>query len=41
MYLVLSKKSRVSNRSKSNRYRAKAKAKDNTRRGRVYQAGKK
>jgi hypothetical protein len=41
MYLVLSKKSRASNRSKSNRYRAKIKAKDTNRRGRVYQAGKK
>jgi hypothetical protein len=41
MYLVLSKDSRKSNRTKSKRYRAKLKAKDKTRRGRVYQTWKK
>ncbi len=41
MFLNLSKKSRKTNRSKSNRFRAKLKAKDKNRRGRVYQAGKK
>ena len=41
MYLVLNKKPRKTNRTKSARYRAKAKAKDKNRRGRVYQAGKK
>jgi hypothetical protein len=40
MYIVLSKKPRKTNRSKSNRYRAKLKAKDRARRNRVYQAGK-
>jgi hypothetical protein len=40
MYIVLSKKPRKVNRSKSNRYRAKLKAKDKARRGRVYQQGK-
>jgi hypothetical protein len=37
MYLVLSKKPRKVNRKKSNRYRAKLKAKDKARRKRVYQ----
>jgi hypothetical protein len=37
MYLVLSKKPRKVNRKKSNRYRAKLKAKDKARRNRVYQ----
>lgn len=41
MYIVLSKKSRKTTRAKSNRYRAKLKAKDKGRRGRVYQAHKK
>jgi hypothetical protein len=41
MYLALSKDSRKSNRTKTKRYRAKLKAKDRTRRGRVYQIGKK
>jgi hypothetical protein len=41
MYLVLSKKPRKTNRTKSSRYTAKLKAKDKARRGRVYQAGKK
>lgn len=41
MYIAVSKKPRKVNRKKSNRYRAKLKAKDNARRGRVYQAGKK
>jgi hypothetical protein len=36
MYIVLSKKPRKTNRSKSNRYRAKLKAKDKGRRDRVY-----
>ena len=40
MFLMLSKKPRKSNRSRSNRYRAKAHAKDKNRRGRVYQAHK-
>ncbi len=37
MFLMLSKKPRKSNRLKSKRYRAKLKAKDKVRRGRVYQ----
>jgi hypothetical protein len=40
MYIVLSKKPRKANRSKSKRYRAKLKAKDRNRRGRVYQVAK-
>jgi len=40
MYIVLSKKPRKTNRTKSNRYRAKLKAKDKARRGRVYQTNK-
>ena len=40
MYLVLSKKPRKANRTKTNRYRAKLKAKDKNRRGRVYQTNK-
>jgi hypothetical protein len=40
MYIVLSKKPRKTNRNKSNRFRAKLKAKDRARRGRVYQVGK-
>ena len=38
MFLMLSKKPRKANRSKSKRYRAKLKAKDRACRGRVYQA---
>jgi hypothetical protein len=41
MYLALSKNPRKTNRVKSNRYRAKLKAKDKNRRGRVYQTSKK
>jgi hypothetical protein len=41
MFLMLSKKPRKSNRTKSKLYRSKLKAKDKARRGRVYQAGKK
>ena len=37
MYLVLSKKPRKTDRSKSKRFRAKLKAKDRGRRNRVYQ----
>ncbi len=37
MYLTLSKKPRKANRNKSKRYRAKLKAKDGNRRGRVYE----
>ena len=37
MYLMLSKKPRKANRTKSKRHRAKLKAKDRTRRNRVYQ----
>ena len=37
MYLVLSKKPRKTNRSKTNRFRAKLKAKDRGRRARIYQ----
>ena len=39
MYIVLSKKPRKANRSKTKRYRAKLKAKDRGRRKRVYQLG--
>lgn len=39
MFLMLSKKPRRTNRSKSNRYRAKLKAKNRGRRNRVYQRG--
>jgi hypothetical protein len=38
MFIMLSKKPRKTNRSRSNRYRAKLKAKNRARRGRVYQA---
>lgn len=38
MYLILSKKPRKTNRTKSKRFRAKLKAKDRGRRARVYQA---
>ena len=41
MYITLSKKPRKNNRTKSKRYRAKLKAKDTARRGRVYQIHKK
>jgi len=41
MYITLSKKPRKSNRTKTKRYRAKLKAKDTARRGRVYQVHKK
>jgi hypothetical protein len=41
MYIVLSKKPRKTDRNRSKRYRAKLKAKDTARRGRVYQAHKK
>jgi hypothetical protein len=40
MYIVLSKKPRKTNRAKSNRFRAKLKAKDKGRRARVYQTAK-
>ena len=40
MYIVLSKKPRKTNRTKSNRFRAKLKAKDKGRRARVYQLDK-
>ena len=36
MFIVLSKKSRKTDRSRSKRYRAKLKAKDKARRNRVY-----
>jgi hypothetical protein len=36
MFIMLSKKSRKSDRSRSKRYRAKLKAKDKARRNRVY-----
>jgi hypothetical protein len=36
MYLILSKKPRKTNRTKSKRFRAKLKAKDKARRNRVY-----
>jgi hypothetical protein len=39
MFLMLSKKPRRANRGKTNRYRAKLKAKNRTRRNRVYQRG--
>jgi hypothetical protein len=39
MYIMLSKKPRRTNRSKTNRYRAKLKAKNRSRRNRVYQRG--
>ena len=38
MYLILSKKPRKSSRGKTSRYRAKLKAKDKNRLGRIYQA---
>ncbi len=41
MYLILSKKPRKTNRTKSKRFRAKLKAKDRGRRARVYQAHRK
>jgi hypothetical protein len=41
MYITLSKKPRKTDRKRSKRYRAKLKAKDKGRRGRVYQTGKK
>jgi hypothetical protein len=37
MYIVLSKKPRKVNRNKTKRFRAKLKAKDRSRRNRVYQ----
>jgi hypothetical protein len=40
MYITLSKQPRKTNRNKSKRFRAKLKAKDRARRGRVYQVGK-
>jgi hypothetical protein len=40
MYIVLSKKPRKTNRTKSKRFRAKLKAKDRGRRARVYQLNK-
>ena len=40
MFLMLSKKPRKGNRVRSKRYRAKLKAKDKNRRGRVYQTHK-
>jgi hypothetical protein len=39
MFLMLSKGPRKTNRTKSNRYRAKMKAKNKARRGRIYQRG--
>jgi hypothetical protein len=39
MFLMLSKKPRRANRGKTNRYRAKLKAKNRSRRNRVYQRG--
>ena len=39
MYIVLSKQPRKPNRNKTNRFRAKLKAKDKARRSRVYQLG--
>ena len=39
MYLMLSKKPRKASRTKTNRFRAKLKAKDRNRRNRVYQKG--
>lgn len=41
MYLILSKKPRKSTRGKSKRYRAKLKAKDKGRLGRIYQSHRK
>jgi hypothetical protein len=41
MYLAISKGPRKASRTKTKRYRAKLKAKDKNRRGRVYQAGRK
>ena len=41
MYITLSKKPRKTDRARSKRYRAKLKAKDKARRGRVYQISKK
>ena len=38
MYLVISNRPRKTNRGKTNRLRAKLKAKDRARRSRVYQA---
>ncbi len=40
MFIMISKKPRKTDRSRSKRYRAKLKAKDRARRGRVYQHGK-
>ena len=40
MFLMLSKKPRKSDRNRSKRHRAKLKAKDRNRRGRVYQISK-
>ena len=40
MYIAVSKKPRKPNRDKSNRFRAKLKAKDKARRKRVYQGVK-
>ena len=40
MYIVLSKKPRKANRTKTKRFRAKLKAKDKSRRARVYQLHK-
>ena len=40
MYIVLSKKPRKANRTKTKRFRAKLKAKDKNRRARVYQHAK-
>ena len=37
MFLVISKKPRKTNRTKTKRYRAKLKAKDRGRRARIYQ----
>jgi hypothetical protein len=39
MFLMLSKKPRKANRTKSKRYRASLKAKNRSRRNRVYQRG--
>ena len=41
MYLPISKKTRKTDRNKTKRYRAKLKAKNKNRRGRVNQVGKK
>ena len=40
MFLMLSKKPRRTNRGRTNRFRAKLKAKFNARRARLYQADK-